>query len=143
MEKQPDIYYEEAAGQLISVFLPAACIGKAPNLCRRKKFSKNHPTIRSSDRAPDKSWESVAAFNPTAFQHEGKIYLLYRAMGDDNISVVGWQHRLTVSPSMNVLTSRFMFPALLLKAPTEKLIILQRAAILPAAAGAVVKILRS
>ncbi len=35
------------------------------------------------------SWESRATFNPTAFEHNGKVYLLYRAIGDDDVSVLG------------------------------------------------------
>jgi len=35
------------------------------------------------------SWESKATFNPTAFEYNGKVYLLYRAIGDDDVSVLG------------------------------------------------------
>jgi len=82
-------YYEDAAGQLISVFLPAAWYWKSAKPSSAKKVLKKSPNNPLFGPRADKSWESVAAFNPTAFQHEGKIYLLYRAMGDDNISVVG------------------------------------------------------
>ena len=36
------------------------------------------------------SWESKATFNPTAFEHEGKVHIIYRAMGDDDSSVLGY-----------------------------------------------------
>ncbi len=36
------------------------------------------------------SWESKATFNPTAFLSDGKIYLIYRAIGDDDSSVLGY-----------------------------------------------------
>ena len=35
------------------------------------------------------SWESKATFNPGAVEIDGKVHLLYRAIGDQDISVVG------------------------------------------------------
>jgi predicted GH43/DUF377 family glycosyl hydrolase len=35
-------------------------------------------------------WESKATFNPAAFEHDGKIHIVYRAMGDDDSSVLGY-----------------------------------------------------
>ncbi|HTW96602.1 MAG TPA: hypothetical protein VMD74_03015, partial [Candidatus Methylomirabilis sp.] len=82
-------YYEDGKGQLISVFLPAAWYWKNARSSKLKQTLKKSKTNPLFGPRPDKPWESVAAFNPTAFQHEGKIYLLYRAIGDDNISVIG------------------------------------------------------
>ncbi|MDD5528214.1 MAG: hypothetical protein PHO56_04580 [Patescibacteria group bacterium] len=82
-------YYEDAKGQLISVFLPAAWYWKNAGHDAGKKILKKSKANPLFGPRPDKPWESVAAFNPTAFQHEGKIYLLYRAVGDENISVIG------------------------------------------------------
>jgi predicted GH43/DUF377 family glycosyl hydrolase len=36
------------------------------------------------------AWESQAVFNPAAFVHEGKIHLLYRAVGEDGVSRIGY-----------------------------------------------------
>lgn len=36
------------------------------------------------------SWESKATFNPAAFEYNGKIHLIYRAIGDDDSSVLGY-----------------------------------------------------
>lgn len=36
------------------------------------------------------SWESKATMNPTAFMANGKIHILYRAIGDDDVSVLGY-----------------------------------------------------
>jgi len=36
------------------------------------------------------SWESKATFNPAAFEHEGKVHIIYRAIGDDDSSVLGY-----------------------------------------------------
>jgi beta-1,2-mannobiose phosphorylase / 1,2-beta-oligomannan phosphorylase len=38
---------------------------------------------------PHLAWESKATFNPGAIAVDGKIHLLYRAIGDSDISVVG------------------------------------------------------
>ncbi len=38
----------------------------------------------------DKAWEAKAIFNPAAIDISGKISILYRAMSDDNTSVIGY-----------------------------------------------------
>lgn len=38
----------------------------------------------------DRFWESQATFNAAAIYEEGKIHLLYRAIGDTNMSVLGY-----------------------------------------------------
>ena len=35
-------------------------------------------------------WESKLVFNPAAVRHNGLVHLLYRAVGDDNISRIGY-----------------------------------------------------
>ncbi len=39
---------------------------------------------------PEHSWESKAVFNAATFELEGIIHILYRAMGDDDTSVIGY-----------------------------------------------------
>ncbi len=39
---------------------------------------------------PDVWWESEAVFNPAALYDNGKVHLLYRAMGSDGISRIGY-----------------------------------------------------
>ncbi len=36
------------------------------------------------------AWESKATYNPTAFEHDGVIHIIYRAEGHDMISVLGY-----------------------------------------------------
>ena len=36
------------------------------------------------------AWESQATFNPAAIFEDGKVRILYRAMSDDNTSVIGY-----------------------------------------------------
>jgi predicted GH43/DUF377 family glycosyl hydrolase len=38
----------------------------------------------------ENAWENEAAFNPAAFYEDGKVYLIYRAVGRDYISVLGY-----------------------------------------------------
>jgi predicted GH43/DUF377 family glycosyl hydrolase len=42
-----------------------------------------YPTSRSY-------WESKATFNPTAFEHDGKVHVIYRAVGAGDISTLGY-----------------------------------------------------
>ena len=35
-------------------------------------------------------WESRATFNPTAFIHDGKVHVIYRAVGESDISTLGY-----------------------------------------------------
>lgn len=39
---------------------------------------------------PKHWWESKAAFNPGAIYEEGKVHIVYRAIGDSDISVLGY-----------------------------------------------------
>ncbi len=39
---------------------------------------------------PDHDWEDKAVFNPAAFLEDGKIHLVYRAMGHEDTSVMGY-----------------------------------------------------
>lgn len=47
---------------------------------------ENNPIIQPYDQQP---WRKKAVFNPTAVYHNQKIYLVYRAMSEDNISTLG------------------------------------------------------
>ncbi len=58
---------------------------KAEKPIKLKKVSHN-PIISPSLY----SWESKATFNPTAFVSEDKVHIIYRAMGEDDSSVLGY-----------------------------------------------------
>jgi predicted GH43/DUF377 family glycosyl hydrolase len=51
-----------------------------------KKFRKN-PIIKP---IADRFWESKATFNPAAIFAEGKVHIVYRAIGDHDVSVLGY-----------------------------------------------------
>lgn len=38
------------------------------------------------------SWESKATFNPAAFENDGKIHIIYRAIGEDDSSALGYAY---------------------------------------------------
>jgi predicted GH43/DUF377 family glycosyl hydrolase len=46
----------------------------------------HNPVLRP---LPEHWWESEAVFNPAAFVHDGRVHLLYRALGKDGISRIG------------------------------------------------------
>ncbi len=89
IQKSLIFYYEAEDGNLISVSLPPfgwwADKIPAKDRLRIKKYEKN-PILGPR---PENRWDSFGVFNPTTFVHEDKVYILYRAIGHDNISVVG------------------------------------------------------
>ena len=42
----------------------------------------------------DNAWETKAVFNPAAIYENGKVHLLYRAIGDNDVSVLGYASSL-------------------------------------------------
>lgn len=52
----------------------------------RLKRSENNPILKPSHYP---NWESVAAFNPSAVAIDGKIHIIYRAIGIGDVSVLG------------------------------------------------------
>jgi len=61
-------------------------VKKKKSLIELKRAAHN-PIIEPEG---DKYWESKAAFNPTALFHDGKVHVIYRAIGDSDISVLGY-----------------------------------------------------
>lgn len=51
------------------------------------KRSKKNPIIMPES---GKYWESKATLNPSAIIHDGKVHVVYRAIGDSDISVLGY-----------------------------------------------------
>jgi predicted GH43/DUF377 family glycosyl hydrolase len=85
-------YGEEENGKIFSAFLPQICYEKDGE----KEGDDLHPILERIEEnpilkpIPENDWESVAAFNPTSFEcDEGKIYIIYRAIGDDDVSLFG------------------------------------------------------
>ncbi len=51
------------------------------------KRSILNPIISPASNSP---WQSKATFNPTAFLADGKVHIIYRAIGDSDVSVLGY-----------------------------------------------------
>jgi predicted GH43/DUF377 family glycosyl hydrolase len=51
------------------------------------KRHKNNPILKP---IPENSWESKLVFNPSAVYEDDKVHLVYRAVGDDDVSVIGY-----------------------------------------------------
>lgn len=64
----------------------------------KQKEVPNNPEIRFERAAEnpileavsERKWESMAVFNPAAVYENGKVHILYRAMGEDGMSSVGY-----------------------------------------------------
>lgn len=57
---------------------------------REKKYMVRHPKNPVLVPNPKNEWEKKAVFNPTAIDLGGKVHIVYRAMGEDNTSVMGY-----------------------------------------------------
>ena len=55
-------------------------------MVKLNRFAGN-PVIQPNHNHP---WEAKAVFNPGAIYEDGKVHLLYRAMSEDNTSVIGY-----------------------------------------------------
>lgn len=51
---------------------------------------QRHPDNPIISPSEDSQWESRATFNPTAIYHDGKVHIIYRAVGDNDNSVLGY-----------------------------------------------------
>lgn len=51
---------------------------------------EKHPANPILTPKPENEWENEAVFNPAAFSDNGKVYLIYRAVGKEYISVLGY-----------------------------------------------------
>lgn len=74
---------------------------------------KKNPIIRPD---PEHSWESKAAFNPAALHEGGEIHLVYRALGDDDVSVLGYA---TTADDGMTIKKRLTFPIYVPREPFE------------------------
>ena len=61
-------------------------------------------------------WEAVATFNPAAIHLNGKVHILYRAVGTDGISTVGY----AVSPDGMTIEDRLPHPIYIPVSPFDR-----------------------
>jgi predicted GH43/DUF377 family glycosyl hydrolase len=77
------ISYWNVEGEGIKAVIFSPALRARPIL---EKFERN-PLIQP---IPEHAWESKATFNPAAVYEGGKVHLIYRAIGDDATSVLGY-----------------------------------------------------
>ncbi len=84
-------YWQYQEEKIIALVFP-----KLKAILKKTKPSFISPVIKKYKKNPilgpikDHYWESQATFNPTAFFDEGEVHLVYRAVGDNNISSLGY-----------------------------------------------------
>ena len=134
----PEEIYEEF-GQLPNIIFPSGCFlhGKKLHIyygatdttgCRAKinidnllSSMKKEPVFKRYEDNPiisplkKHSWEDKAVFNPAAIDLRGKAHILYRAMGKDDTSVVGY----AASKNGKDITERIDEPIYTPRAPFE------------------------
>ena len=90
-DKELSIYYGAAdstcavATGKLSTLIDEMLLTKARRI-KLERFPGN-PIIQPK---PEHGWESKAVFNPAALYEDGKVHLVYRAMSEDNTSVLGY-----------------------------------------------------
>ena len=87
-EEQVYLYYASKKGEVFTVNFPQPfpSVKAKKAFANLKRFHKNPIII--PDAATE--WESEAAFNPAALYDDGKVHLLYRAVGKGGISCFGY-----------------------------------------------------
>ena len=66
----------------------------APNITNIRLLLErfeNNPILRPDSKHP---WETKAVFNPAAIYESGKVHILYRAIGETDVSVLGYASSL-------------------------------------------------
>ncbi len=88
-------YCKDEKGDIFFTELPAIIYRPILILNEKQKEGKRF-LVRKSRKNPilsprhDKHWESGGTFNPAAIYLNGKIHLVYRAVGQDGMSVLGY-----------------------------------------------------
>ena len=87
-EEQVYLYYASKKGEVFTVNFPQPfpSVRAKKSFANLKRFYKN-PIIVPD---PANEWESEATFNPAALYDDGKVHLLYRAVGRGGISCFGY-----------------------------------------------------
>ena len=66
-------------------------IPKVTNIRLSLERFKGNPILRPDDKH---RWETKAVFNPAAIYEGGKVHILYRAIGESDVSVLGYASSL-------------------------------------------------
>ncbi len=82
-----ELYYTDRREQIGLVKLPNPYVRRTRHTIKTElRRSENNPLLSPTAY----EWESEAVFNPAAFTDNGRVHLLYRALGPDGVSRIGY-----------------------------------------------------
>lgn len=81
-------YWRTQRNEVISSTLPKELFGPQP--VEPATLLERHPENPIITPNPHNAWESEATFNPAAVQLDNKVHLLYRAIGSNGMSYIGY-----------------------------------------------------
>lgn len=85
------LFCQSENGDIFSVVLPLwNCFVRAAQARKRLPHLERSPKNPVLSPKLEHDWESKAAFNPAAFYARGRVHLIYRAIGDRDISTFGY-----------------------------------------------------
>jgi beta-1,2-mannobiose phosphorylase / 1,2-beta-oligomannan phosphorylase len=85
-----EVYYGGADTVSAVAYLSYTDLLESMDTEKRNTFMKRHSDTPLIAPIPEHPWESVCVFNTAAIDLLGSVHLLYRAMGADNTSVLGY-----------------------------------------------------
>jgi predicted GH43/DUF377 family glycosyl hydrolase len=85
---------------------------KVPNILLVLERFADNPVLKPN---PGHRWESKAAFNPAAIYENGKVHILYRALGENDVSTLGYA---ASSDGLHV-SERLSYPVYVPREPFE------------------------
>ncbi len=84
------LFLQDEAGNIYSIHLPLWNLStQAKPHTRKPRLDRSHANPVLTPK-PEHDWESKAVFNPAAFVAKGRVHLIYRAIGNDDISTFGY-----------------------------------------------------
>jgi predicted GH43/DUF377 family glycosyl hydrolase len=90
--KRKKVSKKKVFKKIISKKIKIKIKGKVKVVLKKKSSIYLKRVVHNPIINPDgkKYWESKAAFNPAALYYDGKVHIIYRAIGDTDMSVLGY-----------------------------------------------------
>lgn len=88
--KNITLYWVSKTGAVVSAVIPFPFTSTSVEVKKDKLYLNKHPENPILEPRGHNDWESDAVFNPAALYDDGRVHLLYRAIGRNNISVLGY-----------------------------------------------------
>lgn len=90
LEKRLFIYWTAGDNEIVVASIPVPFQGAQQAVPKEKLLLKKHAANPIIEPRAHYYWESEAVFNPAALYVDGRVHLLYRAIGPQGISVLGY-----------------------------------------------------